>query len=218
MSKKVAVILSGCGVFDGSEIYESVITLLELDKGGADVTIFAPDISQLKVVNHQKGEDASETRSVMTEAARLARGPVTPLSECSSGDFDALILPGGFGAALNLCTFAVNGPDGTINADVESAVKDFYGAGKPVGAMCIAPVVIALALKNEGVELTIGNDEGVAGGIEALGNKHVNCSVDDIVTDESNKIVTTPAYMLAQSISEANSGISKLVKKILELA
>ena len=218
MSKKVAVILSGCGVFDGSEIYESVITLLELDKGGAEVSIFAPDIAQLKVVNHQKSEDATESRNVMTEAARIARGPVKNVAECRAADFDALVLPGGFGAALNLCTFAVNGPDASINPDVENAIKDFYNSRKPIAAMCIAPAVLALALKNEGVKLTIGNDEGVAGGIIALGNEHVECAVSDIVTDEENKIVTTPAYMLAQSISEASNGITKLVKKVLELA
>ena len=126
MSKKIAVLLSGCGVFDGSEIYESVITLLELDKADADVTIFAPDIQQLKVVDHNKGEDTVETRNVLTEAARIARGPVKNVSDCKAADFDALILPGGFGAALNLCTFAVNGPDGSINPHVADTVQDFY--------------------------------------------------------------------------------------------
>lgn len=218
MGKKVAVVLSGCGVFDGAEIYESVITLLELDKAGAEVTCLAPDIDQHKVVNHLTNTESDEKRNVLVESARVARGQIFNIQGAKAADFDALILPGGFGAALNNCTFALAGPDGEVNKDVAALVKDFYKSGKPIGAMCIAPTLLALTLKGEKVKLTIGSDEGVAGGIEALGNVHVDCTTEEIAVDEEHKIVTTPAYMTAGSISEASVGITKLVKKILELA
>lgn len=218
MSKKVAVLLSGCGVFDGAEIHESVVTLLELDKAGASVTCMAPDIMQHKVVNHLTNLKSDETRNVLVESARIARGEIINISSADVRDFDALILPGGFGAALNNCDFAVNGPAGEVNSDVKSLVQAFHSAGKPIGAMCIAPALIALALKDKGIQLTIGTDEGVAGGIRALGNVHVNCASEEIVCDEENKVVTTPAYMTAGGIAQAAEGISKLVKKILDLA
>jgi len=218
MGKKIGVLLSGCGVFDGAEIYESVITLLELDKAGAEVTCMAPNIDQHKVVNHLTNTDSNETRNVLVESARLARGQIFNINTIKASELEALIIPGGFGAALNNSTFALAGPEGDVNSDVLSMVNDFYEAGKPIGAMCIAPALLALAFKDKNIKLTVGNDEGVAGGITALGNVHVNCSVDEIVVDEKYKIVTTPAYMLAGSITEAASGITKLEKKILELA
>ncbi|MCM8542288.1 MAG: isoprenoid biosynthesis glyoxalase ElbB [Lentisphaeraceae bacterium] len=218
MAAKIGVLLSGCGVFDGSEIYESVITLLELDKSGAEVTCMAPDIDQLKVVNHLSSSDSQETRNVLVESARVARGEISNVNEVDVDSLDALILPGGFGAALNNCNFAVAGPDGEVNAGVASVVQKFFDAKKPIGAMCIAPTLLALVLKGKGIKLTIGSDEGVAAGINATGNIHVNSSTADIVVDEYHKVVTTPAYMTAGSISEAAIGIEKLVKKILELA
>ena len=218
MAAKIGVLLSGCGVFDGSEIYESVITLLELDKSGAEVTCMAPDIDQLKVVNHLSSSDSQETRNVLVESARVARGEISNVNEVDVDSLDALILPGGFGAALNNCNFAVAGPDGEVNAGVASVVQKFFDAKKPIGAMCIAPTLLALVLKGKGIKLTIGSDEGVAAGINATGNIHVNSSTADIVVDEYHKVVTTPAYMTAGSISEAAIGIEKLVKTILELA
>ena len=218
MSKKVAVLLSGCGVFDGAEIHESVVTLLELDKAGAEVTCMAPDIDQHKVVNHLTNSGSNESRNVLVESARIARGEIINISSASAEEFDALILPGGFGAALNNCDFAVNGPDGQVNSDVEKFVQSFHSAGKPIGAMCIAPALVAMSLQGREIKLTIGSDEGVAGGIQALGNEHVICKTEDIVTDEEHKVVTTPAYMTAGGIAQAAEGISKLVKKILDLA
>ena len=218
MSKKIAVLLSGCGVFDGAEIHESVVTLLELDKAGADVTCMAPDINQHKVVNHLTNTESNESRNVLVESARIARGEIINISSVNAEDFDALILPGGFGAALNNCDFAINGPEGDVNADVAKLVQSFHSSAKPIGAMCIAPALVAMALKGQGVKLTIGSDEGVAGGINALGNTHVDCSTENIVIDENHKIVTTPAYMTAGGIAQAAEGISKLVKKILDLA
>ena len=218
MGKKVGVLLSGCGVFDGSEIHESVLTLLKLDQAGAEIIAIAPDMPQLKVVDHAKGEDKTETRNVLEEAARISRGNVKNAAEVKSADLDALIIPGGFGAALNLCNFAVSGPEGEVNADVQALIKDCFDAELPIGAMCIAPALVALSLPEAGLKLTIGSDPDVASGIGALGHEHVECATDNIVIDEENKVVTTPAYMTAGGIAEAFEGISKLVDKVLSLA
>lgn len=218
MAAKIGVLLSGCGVFDGAEIHESVITLLELDKAGAEVTCMAPNIKQHKVVNHLTNSDEEASRNVLVESARIARGQIIDIKEVDVETLDALILPGGFGAALNNCNFALQGPEGEVNAEVAELVNKFYDSQKPIGAMCIAPALVAMALKDRNVKLTIGSDEGVAGGINALGNIHVECSTEDIVVDEAQKVVSTPAYMTATSISSAAIGIEKLVKKILELA
>ena len=218
MSKKVAVILSGCGVFDGSEIYESVITLLSLDEAGADVQCFAPNIQQMHVINHLTGEESEgESRNVLVEAARLARGEIKDLAEARSEDFDAVIVPGGFGAAKNLCDFAVKGPELSINADVTGFIQSMHQAKKPVGLMCIAPAMVG-KLFGEGVHFTIGNDPETAAAIEATGAVHEPCPVNNICIDGANNVVTTPAYMLAGSISEAASGISRLVESVLERA
>lgn len=218
MTKKVAVVLAGCGVFDGSEIYESVITLLRLDQQGAQVQCFAPNIEQMHVINHATGEVAEgESRNVLTEAARLARGEVKDLAEANAEDFDALIVPGGFGAAKNLCDFAVKGPEMTVNPQFLAFAQAFRGSGKPVGLVCIAPAMSAVIF-GEGVECTIGRDADTASAIIATGGVHKDCEVDDIWVDSTNKLVTTPAYMLAGRISEAAAGINKLVDQVLELA
>jgi len=215
MTKKVAVILSGCGVFDGSEIYESVITLLSLDKAGAEVQCFAPNIPQMHVINHLTGEVAEgENRNVLVEAARLVRGEIKALSEAQAEDFDAAILPGGFGAAKNLCDFAIKGADLSLNEDVTRFVQAMHQAEKPVGLMCIAPAMVG-KLFGEGVHFTIGNDQETAAAIEATGAVHEPCPVNNICIDGANNVVTTPAYMLAGSISEAASGIEKLVEAVL---
>lgn len=218
MSKKVAVILAGCGVYDGSEIHEAVITLLNLDKAGAQVQCFAPDVQQLHVINHATGEVAEgEQRNVLQEAARIARGNVLDVAQASADEFDALIIPGGFGAAKNLCDFAVNGSAMTVNEDVLTFSRQFQSQGKPVGLMCIAPVISA-AIFGADVQCTIGQDAETAAAVVETGAAHVNCAVDDIVVDEERKLVTTPAYMLAESIAEAATGIEKLVAKVISLA
>lgn len=218
MSKKIAVILSGCGVFDGSEIYESVITLLCLDQAGADVQCFAPNIQQMHVINHLTGEVAEgESRNVLVEAARLVRGEIKDLADASAEDFDAVILPGGFGAAKNLCDFAVKGADLTLNEDVTRFVQAIHQVGKPVGLMCIAPAM-AGKLFGDGVRFTIGNDQETASAIEATGAVHEPCPVNNICIDGANNVITTPAYMLAASIGEAASGIEKLVTAVLDKA
>jgi len=216
MTKKVAVILSGCGVYDGAEIHESVITLLRLDQRGAQVQCFAPNIAQMHVIDHLTGKEMPESRNVLTESARIARGEVKDVREAKAEDFDALIVPGGFGAAKNLSNFAVKGAECSVNADVLKLAEAFAEACKPVGLICISPA-LAAKIYGPGVVCTIGNDAGTASAVEKMGGKHEECDVHDIVEDTQRKLVTTPAYMVATSISEAASGIYKLVDRVLEL-
>ncbi|SEF00323.1 MULTISPECIES: isoprenoid biosynthesis glyoxalase ElbB [Pseudomonas] len=216
MSKKIAVILSGCGVYDGAEIHESVITLLRLDQRGAQVQCFAPNIAQLHVINHLTGEEMPETRNVLVESARIARGNIKDIREADVEDFDALIVPGGFGAAKNLSNFAIEGAGCTVQPQVLALAEAFAEAGKPVGLICISPA-LAAKIYGPGVTCTIGNDADTAAAMNKMGATHADCAVTDIVEDKARKLVSTPAYMLAQSISEAASGINKLVDRVLEL-
>jgi enhancing lycopene biosynthesis protein 2 len=216
MSKKIAVILSGCGVYDGAEIHESVITLLRLDQRGAQVQCFAPNIAQLHVINHLTGEEMPESRNVLVESARIARGNIKDIREADVEDFDALIVPGGFGAAKNLSNFAVEGAGCTVQPEVLALAEAFAEASKPIGLICISPA-LAAKIYGPGVTCTIGNDADTAAAMNKMGATHEDCAVSDIVEDKARKLVCTPAYMLAQSISEAASGINKLVDRVLEL-
>ncbi|AKJ43243.1 isoprenoid biosynthesis glyoxalase ElbB [Pragia fontium] len=215
--KRVAVVLSGCGFLDGAEIHESVLTLLALDRAGTEVTCFAPDQPQAQVINHFTGQPSTESRNVLTESARIARGKIQPLSQADAGLFDALIVPGGFGAAKNLSSFATQGAECDINPDLVRLVKAMHQAGKPMGFICIAPALLPKML-GVPVRLTIGNDIDTAELIDEMGGEHVTCPVDDIVVDEEQKVVSTPAYMLAQGIAEAAQGIDKLVARVLVLS
>lgn len=214
--KTVGVVLSGCGVLDGTEIHESVLTILALDRAGARVLFFAPDKPQLDVINHFMGEESHEQRNVLAESARIARSLIKPLSVANSDDLDALIFPGGFGAAKNLSDFAIKGSECSIDPDLYKLTQSMHKAGKPIGFMCISPVMLPKLL-GKPVRLTIGNDPDTIDAIEAMGGQHVICPADDVVVDAENKVVTTPAYMLAASISEAAKGIDKLVAKVLDL-
>ena len=216
MSKKIAVILSGCGVYDGAEIHESVITLLRLDQRGAQVECFAPDVAQLHVINHLTGEEMPESRNVLVESARIARGAVKDIGQANAADFDALIVPGGFGAAKNLSNFAVEGAGCSINPQVLALAEAFAEAGKPVGLICISPA-LAAKIYGPGVTCTIGNDAETAAALDKMGATHIECTVEDIVEDPARKLVSTPAYMLGKNISEVASGINKLVDRVLEL-
>ena len=217
--KKVAVILSGCGVQDGAEIHESVLTLLALDRAGAEVVFAAPDIEVRQVVDHQKGGPAAgESRNVRAESARIARGPVQDVGELDPADFDAVILPGGYGAAKNLCSFGFDGADFEVEPGVASFLGRFKATGKPIGLICIAPAIGARLFGEEGFRFTIGDDAETAGALATHGGVHVDCPVDEIVIDERLNIVTTPAYMLAGRITEAEAGISKLVDEVLSRA
>jgi enhancing lycopene biosynthesis protein 2 len=213
--KKLAVVLSGCGVFDGAEIHESVLTLLAIDQAGADYQCFAPDANQLHVIDHLAGKPTEETRNVLVEAARIARGNIKPMTEYDPAAFDAIVFPGGFGAAKNLCTFAVDGPECSVNADVEAAVKKTREAQKPIGALCIAPALMAKVLGD--VTVTIGSDADTAAGIEKLGAKHENTTHGEIVVDEAAKLVTTPCYMLDATVSQIAEGARNVVNKLLEM-
>jgi len=215
---KVGVVLSGCGVFDGAEIHESVIALLALDRAGAEVVIAAPD-TELEVVDHLTGEATGEKRGVLSESARIARGEIIPLRDLGEGDIDALLLPGGFGAAKNLCDFATAGGEAVAIPEVSRIVREMHGAGKPIGAICIAPAILAAAIGEDAApSLTIGEDAGTAQGIEKLGARHVNCPVTEFVVDEKNRIITSPAYMLGKNIGEVAEGIEKLVTALIKMA
>jgi enhancing lycopene biosynthesis protein 2 len=217
--KRVGVVLSGCGFLDGAEIQEATLTLLYLDRAGAKVTAIAPDVDQMHVVDHAKGEPAKgERRNVLAEASRITRGQITEISRVKGTDLDALILPGGYGAAKNLSTFAVDGKGLEVNPELERLVREMADARKPIGFICIAPVIGAKVLGSRGVRLTIGNDPETAAAIQALGATHVNTPVDDIVVDEKNRVVSTPAYMLGPTISPVGRGIEKLVDKVLQMA
>lgn len=213
--KKIAVVLSGNGVYDGTEIHEATLTLLAIAKKGARYQCFAPDINQAHVINHITGEVMPETRNVLVESARIARGNIKPLSAYKASEYDALIFPGGFGAAKNLSTFAFDGPDCKVNADVENAIRSTVVAEKPIGALCISPVIIARVLVD--VEVTIGNDEGTANSVETMGATHIKKTHGEIVFDKKYKLVTTPCYMLDATIDQIAVGAENVVEKILEI-
>jgi enhancing lycopene biosynthesis protein 2 len=219
MGKKIGVVLSGCGVYDGAEIHESVITLLAIDRLGAEAVMCAPDIPQLHVVNHLSGEvEEGAERDVLVESARIARGAIRDVAEVTADELDALILPGGFGAAKNLCDFAVKGADCDVDPGVAALVRAVHKQGKPVAAVCIAPALLAKVLGDEGPELTIGNDADTASALEAMGAAHVACPVREFVVDRERKLISSPAYMLAGNISEAADGIEKTVAALVEMA
>lgn len=217
---KVGVILSGCGVFDGSEIHEAVITLLAIDRSGAEAVCMAPNMEQMHVVNHLTGDVApGEKRNVLVESARIARGKIRDLKDVKAAEIDALVLPGGFGAAKNLCDFAVKGAECEVHPEVTRLIREIIAERKPLGAICIAPAVLARVLGTDQVvhKLTIGSDKDTAQALTDMGAEHVNCPVTECVIDKENKLVSTPAYMLAGHISEAAEGIEKAVKALIKM-
>jgi enhancing lycopene biosynthesis protein 2 len=216
---KVGVVLSGCGVYDGSEIHEAVCTLLALSQAGVEYQCLAPHTNQLHVIDHTSGKPTpGATRNVFVESARIARGDIVKLDDVKVDDYDAFIFPGGFGAAKNLCTFAIEGPDCSVQRDVENLILKAHAANKPMAFVCIAPVIVAKVLgKGKNVALTIGTDADTAGAIEQMGGKHHECPVKESYVDEELKIVSTPAYMSAQSVAEVYDGVTDAVKKLLKL-
>jgi enhancing lycopene biosynthesis protein 2 len=220
MKKKIGVVFSGCGVYDGAEIHESVLILLAIDRAGAEAVCMAPNVDQMHVVNHLTGDEvAGEKRNVLVEAARIARGDIKDISEVKADDIDALIFPGGFGAAKNLSTMAVTGENAEVNLEVSRLVKEFQNKQKPQAAVCIAPAMYAKIFEKESASptLTIGNDKNWSEKIEILGSKHQDCEVQNIVIDKENKIITSPAYMLGKSISEVAEGIEKTVRELVAM-
>ncbi|MCL1124423.1 isoprenoid biosynthesis glyoxalase ElbB [Shewanella surugensis] len=214
---KVAILLSGCGVFDGSEIHESVLTFLELERWGIEHQCFAPDMAQLHVINHITGEvEQSVTRNALVESARIARGNVLACDTLDIDAFDALVIPGGFGAAKNLCDFAINNQDCEVTLQVEVFIKAFANKKKPIGFICISPVMIP-KIFGEGAVGTIGNDIETAEAFNRMGGLHQNTEVGDIIIDAERHIVSTPAYMLAENITQAHKGISALIKEVAKM-
>jgi len=216
--KKIGVLLSGCGFLDGSEIHEAVLTLLALDRAGAEAFCLAPDIMQHDVINHCTAQKMkNESRNILVESARIARGAITNLADINTLSLDALILPGGYGASKNLSNYEFKAADCDVNADVAMALQSFYKSGKPLGFLCIAPTIAAKVLGREHIELTIGNDPETAANIEAMGSRHIDCPVWNTVVSSKGKIVSTPAYMLGATIGEVAKGIDKLVSDLLTL-
>jgi len=215
--KKIGVVLSGCGVRDGSEIHEAVFTLLAIDQAGCEAVCMAPD-AEFPVTDHLTMQESGEKRNVLVESARIARGNIRNIRDVTVSDLDAIIFPGGFGAAKNLCDFAVNGSGATAHPEVARLLKEMAAARKPIGAICIAPALIATVLGKEyTTTLTIGTDAGTAAELEKTGARHQECPVTEFVVDAKNKIVSTPAYMLANRISEAYVGIEKCVREVIRL-
>ncbi|BCS52379.1 isoprenoid biosynthesis glyoxalase ElbB [Geobacter sp. SVR] len=215
--KKVGVVLSGCGVRDGSEIHEAVFTLLAIDQCGAEAVCMAPD-AEFPETNHATMEETGAKRNALVESARIARGDIRNIAAVTAADLDAVIFPGGFGAAKNLCDFAVKGAAASVHPEVARLLKEMAAAKKPIGAICIAPVVTAAVFGKElAPTLTIGTDAGTAAEIGKTGARHQDCAVTECVVDRENKLVSTPAYMLATHISEVHEGIGKCVREVIAL-
>ena len=220
MSTRAGVLLSGCGYLDGSEIHEAVLTMLHLDRAGADVVCIAPRGAQRDVVDHATGKEAvGQVRDVMEESARIARGRIRDLATVHARDLDVIVLPGGFGAAKNLCDFAVAGDKATVHPEVARLLREMHAAGKPIGAACIAPALVAALFgKDLHPAVTIGSDAGTAAALQSMGARHQECAVTGSVVDSANRIVTTPAYMCHARISEVSRGIEDMVTQVLSLA
>ncbi|NOY50289.1 MAG: isoprenoid biosynthesis glyoxalase ElbB [Chlorobi bacterium] len=212
--KSFAVVLSGCGVYDGAEIHEATLTMLAIAREGASYQCFAPNINQHHVINHLDGKEMSEKRNVLVESARIARGDIKDLKEFKAADFDAIIFPGGFGAAKNLSTIAFDGANASVNGDVEKAVVAMKEAKKPIGALCISPAVIAKILTK--VNVTIGTDKATIEVIEKIGAKHFETTHGDVVFDEENLVFTTPCYMLDAKITDIDDGANNIVDAMLK--
>jgi enhancing lycopene biosynthesis protein 2 len=220
MAIKIGVLLSGCGVYDGSEIHEATLTILALDKLGAEIVFIAPS-KQVEVVDHTKSQPVSEKRNTLVESARIARGNVVDAARARAKELDGLIMPGGMGAVKNLSNFNTRGVGAVVDPSVGKLIAGLTDLKKPIGAICIAPGTLAAALRDIDVmkvRMTIGNDPATAAKINEIGQIHVDCAVDDVVVDEERRIVTTPAYMLGKSIKEIQPGIDKLVAKVFEMA
>lgn len=214
--KRIAVVLSGCGFKDGAEITESVSTLIALSQKNVEYRIFAPDM-EFKTTNHLTGERETP-RNVLSESARIARGQIENIAKLKAEDFDGIVFPGGFGAAINLCNWAEKGHECEVHPEVERVIQDFYQNSSPIGAICIAPALVARVLGNKEITVTIGNDKVTVQEIERTGALHTECAVDDYVSDRENKIVTTPAYMCEALPAEVFKGISGLVSELVEMA
>ncbi len=215
-NKKFALILAGCGVYDGSEVHESTLSMYAIARKNCSYEIFAPDVEQHHVVNHITGDEMDEKRNVLVESARIARGKIKPLDAFDASQFDILLIPGGFGAAKNLSTYGFQGVDLTVNEQVANAVREMVNHGKPIGALCISPVIIAKVLGD--AKLTIGSDEATKKDIVSMGSEHVDTTHGQVIVDEKYKVATTPCYMLEGTIDEIGLGAENIVDKLIEMA
>lgn len=213
--KNIAIVLSGCGVYDGAEIHEATLTMLAIDKAGAKYQCFAPNINQHHTINHITGDDMNETRNVLIESSRIARGDIKDLAQYNPDNYDAIIFPGGFGVAKNLCSFAFEGSDCVVNNDVDNAITNTHAAGKPIGALCISPALIARVI--DGIDVTIGSNADTSAALEEMGAVHKTTTHGEITLDIKNKIVTTPCYMLDATISQIANGAENLVNAVLKI-
>lgn len=213
--KKFAVILAGCGVYDGAEIHEATLTMLAIMRQGGLYQCFAPNIEQHHVINHLNGEEMDQNRNVLVESARIARGDIKDLTEFDGKEYDAIIFPGGFGAAKNLSSVAFEGADASVNSDVEKAIKQMFELKKPIGALCISPTIIAKVLNK--INVTIGQDQGTIDVVEAFGANHIETEHGDVVLDEENLVFTTPCYMLDANILDIDDGATNIVYAMLEM-
>ncbi len=214
VKKRFAVVLAGCGVYDGAEIHEATLSMYAIKKQGAEYEVFAPDVEQHHVINHLTGDEMDQKRNVLVESARIARGNIKALSDFKADEFDVVLFPGGFGVAKNLCTFAVDGAQCTVNDQVEKVIRAMHKAGKPIGALCISPVLIARILGD--VELTIGQDTDTATAIEKMGATHKNANHGEVIIDTTNNVFTTPCYMLDADIKQIGEGAENIVRIILK--
>lgn len=214
-SRRIAIILSGSGVYDGAEIHEATMTMYAVVKNGGEYSIFAPDILQHHVINHVTGQEMNETRNVLTESARIARGKISNINKLDMREFDAVMFPGGFGAAKNLSNLAFKGPDCTVLPEVEKVIKDAVALGKPIGALCISPAIIARVL--QGAQVTIGQDKGTAQTIESMGGKHIKTNHAEVTVDQRYKIATTPCYMLDATIVDIADGALNVTKAVFDM-
>ncbi len=216
--KRIGVVLSGCGVFDGTEIHEAVASLLALSRAGAKYTCMAPNIPQMNVINHFTGQvSESESRNVLVESSRIARGDILDLANISVSEYDGFMFPGGFGAAKNLCDFAVSGSNCEVADSVEKLVRSAHAAGKPMAFVCISPVILAKIFGQSGVKITIGDDKEASAAVTEMGATHINCQVREMVLDEENRLISSPAYMKAENISELFDDVTASVNALLEM-
>ena len=213
--KKFAIILAGCGVYDGAEIHEAVMSMYAVMKNGAEYQVFAPDIAQHHVVNHLTGAEMPESRNVLVESARIARGNIKPVAELNLRDFDALLFPGGFGVAKNLCSYAFEGADCSVNPEISILIKEAVSLRKPIGALCISPVLLAKIMGD--VTITVGPDEEDAANVKAMGANHIATQHGEVIIDDKHRLFTTPCYQLKSTIVQVAEGAENIVKAMLKV-
>ncbi len=216
--KKIALLLSGCGYLDGTEVTECVSTIIKLSELGTKWTPFSISKSYSPTSHFAPEHSPPGPLNCLEESARITRSQMTDLKEIRVKDYDALVIPGGYGVAKNFCSWALDGPSCSVDKNVKSVIEEFHSLSLPIGAWCIAPALVSRVLGQHNIQVTIGNDTETAAGIEKTGAIHVPCSVTDFVTDRENKIISTPAYMLQAQPHEVFQGISSALKELWEMA